>query len=441
MMGVKARAALKPGKGTPSPIDVLLSPPEKPRGFLSFLTSPFILAHLFLVQQLFGDSIRSTLAADSTNAHESNGHDRALTEAEDQQFQPVLQTTRVDFMPQGDTVAAVQARLASETGHSLPVVFQSDSAEVPPDRQDGRPTIEWIGGGAADHVLLRYCGDLGRHHSAKLQYCNHDEGQEQIGLCDDQGPLIFDWSQEPNPYPTSALPDTAAWFLGGIALQSIIEFAVAPTHHLATEPTLAGILMPSTSTGDLASAAEPVVATATMSEMNTVAPLIDSLTTPVSTAADAIAPATDTVLAATTPVIDTVLAPAAATMDTIASAAEPVVRTEVQTVDSHTPPDSAGRHAIEPATDTGLAATTPSIYTVLAPAAATMDTIASAAAPLVSTVVPPVDSLSSPASPSSDPIAPATDTVLAATTPVIDTVLAPAAATMDTIASAAEPVV
>ena len=267
-MGVKARAALKPGKGTPSPIDVLLSPPEKPHGFLSFLTSPFILAHLFLVQQLFGDSIRSTLAADSTNAHESKGHDRALTEAEDQQVQPVLQTTRVDFTPQGDTVAAVQAKLASETGHSLPVVFQSDSAEVPPDRQDGRPTIEWIGGGAADHVLLRYCGDLGRHHSAKLQYCDHDEGQEQIGLCDDQGPLIFDWSQEPNPYPTSALPDTAAWFLGGIALQSIIEFAVAPTHHLATEPIPSGIPMPSTSTGDLASAAEPVVATATMSEMS-----------------------------------------------------------------------------------------------------------------------------------------------------------------------------
>ena len=113
MLGVKGRAALKSGKGAPSPIDILLNPPEKPRGFLSFLTSPFILAHLFLVQQLFGDSIRSTLAADSTNAHESNGHDRALTEAEDQQVQPVLQTTRVDFTPQGDTVAAVQAKLAS----------------------------------------------------------------------------------------------------------------------------------------------------------------------------------------------------------------------------------------------------------------------------------------------------------------------------------------
>src|SRR2546423_6546594 len=116
MLATKGRVALDLSSGNRSPTEALLSPPEKPRGFLSFLTSPFILAHLFLVQQLFGDSIRSTLAADSTNAHESNGHDRALTEAEDQQVQPVLQTTRVDFTPQGDTVAAVQARLASEAG-------------------------------------------------------------------------------------------------------------------------------------------------------------------------------------------------------------------------------------------------------------------------------------------------------------------------------------
>src|SRR5205814_5550202 len=97
----------------------------------SFLTSPFILAHLFLVQQLFGDSIRSTLAADSTNAHESNGHDRALTEAEDQQVQPVLQTTRVDFTPQGD-----QALVFDPLDKFAVLVLYCD--QVPSDINKGR---------------------------------------------------------------------------------------------------------------------------------------------------------------------------------------------------------------------------------------------------------------------------------------------------------------
>src|SRR5690242_2781305 len=65
MLGAKGKGA--PEGGLSYRLHDMLKTPEKPRGLLSFLTSPFVLAQLFVAEQVLGNTAHAALAPDEGN--------------------------------------------------------------------------------------------------------------------------------------------------------------------------------------------------------------------------------------------------------------------------------------------------------------------------------------------------------------------------------------
>ncbi len=54
-----------------TPVEAMLYPPEKPRGFFSFLAGPLFLAQLFSTDQVLGGVMRSADAEEETKSNKS----------------------------------------------------------------------------------------------------------------------------------------------------------------------------------------------------------------------------------------------------------------------------------------------------------------------------------------------------------------------------------
>jgi hypothetical protein len=262
MPGAYGKTALNPAEQSRSPIDALFIPPEKTRGVLSFLTSPFVLASLFFSQQLLGVWTRPALGAEPTHGDQPGAHLRTPEDAQ-QSDGPFAKAATIAIAVDGDGTAA-HAGAMNGTGAAIPMGLAplASTAASSDSHHPAVGPVEWSGG-VFRAELSDGAGSRESNDSTTGDRDLEPRVGPSAGLSGDQGQLVFDEHRQADAYPTDLPADKAAWLIGIAALDDIINpiRSAADLLALACAPATDG--MPAAGSNPVTSAAEAVTAPVT----------------------------------------------------------------------------------------------------------------------------------------------------------------------------------